>query len=184
MVTFPSAQVQRATGVATVAQQAQVRGRSPMTTVSANPAAVAVSSAATAAPPQLPPSSSVPPPPPLPLPPPRHQPAMTFANATSPAHPVKVRGQATAQGLQLGQAQPQAPPPTIQQSVLPQRLVLTSQAQARLPSKCPSALLPSGFSSFLLSSSSSSSSPPPPLFQSFPEVKLLGTLTMCARIPG
>ncbi|ETE56721.1 E1A-binding protein, partial [Ophiophagus hannah] len=37
MVTFPSAQVQRATGVATVAQQAQVRGRSPMTTVSANP---------------------------------------------------------------------------------------------------------------------------------------------------
>uniref|UniRef100_A0A670ZVC9 E1A binding protein p400 n=1 Tax=Pseudonaja textilis TaxID=8673 RepID=A0A670ZVC9_PSETE len=79
MVTFPSAQVQRATGVATVAQQAQVRGRSPMTTVSA-----------------------------------------------------------TAQGLQLGQAQPQAPPPTIQQSVLPQRLVLTSQAQARLPSKCPS----------------------------------------------
>ncbi|KAM3825855.1 E1A-binding protein p400 isoform 2-T2 [Vipera latastei] len=138
MVPFPSTQVHRATSAATVAQQAQGRGRSPMTTVTASQAAVAVSSAATAAAaPQLqtaPSSSSVPPPPPpLPLPPPRHQPAMTFATATSPAHPVKVRGQATTQGLQLGQAQPQAPPPTIQPSVLPQRLVLTSQAQARLP---------------------------------------------------
>lgn len=36
MVTFPSAQVQRATSAATVAQQTQVRGRSPMTTVSTN----------------------------------------------------------------------------------------------------------------------------------------------------
>ncbi|KAL7978416.1 hypothetical protein Chor_010649, partial [Crotalus horridus] len=140
MVTFPSTQVQRATSAATVAQQGQGRGRSPMTTVTASQAAVAVSSAApAAAAPQLqtaPSSSSAPPPPPpppLPLPPPRHQPAMTFATATSPAHPVKLRGQATTQGLQLGQAQPQAPPPTIQQSVLPQRLVLTSQAQARLP---------------------------------------------------
>ncbi|XP_039188240.1 E1A-binding protein p400 isoform X5 [Crotalus tigris] len=141
MVTFPSTQVQRATSAATVAQPGQGRGRSPMSTVTASQAAVAVSSAApAAAAPQLqtaPSSSSAlpppPPPPPLPLPPPRHQPAMTFATATSPAHPVKLRGQATTQGLQLGQAQPQAPPPTIQQSVLPQRLVLTSQAQARLP---------------------------------------------------
>ncbi|KAM6423496.1 E1A-binding protein p400 isoform 6-T6 [Liasis olivaceus] len=136
MVSFPSTQVQRATCAATVAQQAHVRGRSPMTTVSANQA-VAVSSAAAA--PQLqtaPSSSSAPPlpPPPLPLPPPRHQPAMTFTTATSPAHPVKLRGQASTQGLQLGQAHPPAPSHTIQQSVLPQRLVLTSQAQARLPS--------------------------------------------------
>ncbi|XP_063171780.1 E1A-binding protein p400 isoform X7 [Candoia aspera] len=36
MVSFPSTQVQRATSAAAVAQQAQVRGRSPMGTVSAN----------------------------------------------------------------------------------------------------------------------------------------------------
>lgn len=88
---------------------------------------------------------------------PRHQPAATFTTATSTAHPVKQRGQTTAQASQLGQAQPQPPPHTIQQSVLPQRLVLTSQAQARLPSKWPP------LSRFL-----------PPFY--YNEVKLLGTL--------
>jgi len=84
---------------------------------------------------------------------PRHQPAATFTTATSTANPVKPRGQTS----QLGQAQPQPPSHTVQQSVLPQRLVLTSQAQARLPSKWPP------LSRFL-----------PPLY--YNEVKLLGTL--------
>lgn len=88
---------------------------------------------------------------------PRHQPAATFSTATSAAHPVKPRGQTSAPASQLGQAQPQPPPHTVQQSVLPQRLVLTSQAQARLPSKWPP------LSRFL-----------PPLY--YNEVKLLGTL--------
>ncbi|KAH0625360.1 hypothetical protein JD844_014817 [Phrynosoma platyrhinos] len=121
---FPSVQVQRTATTATVAQQGQVRGRSPMATVSANQAAAVSSSAAsqfqtTQA------SISVPS---------RQHPAVTFTTATSPANPAKQRAQTTAQALQIGQAQPQAPPHTIQQSVLPQRLVLTSQAQARLPS--------------------------------------------------
>ncbi|XP_063000309.1 E1A-binding protein p400 isoform X3 [Elgaria multicarinata webbii] len=118
---FPSAQVQRTVTAATVAQQGQVRGRSPMTAVSANQASAA------AAPQFQPTQSSA-------SAPPRPQPAVTFATATSPAHPAKQRGQSTGQALQLGQAQPQVPPHTVQQSVLPQRLVLTSQAQARLPS--------------------------------------------------
>ncbi|XP_042297477.1 E1A-binding protein p400 isoform X17 [Sceloporus undulatus] len=122
--TFPSVQVQRPATTATVAQQGQVRGRSPMTTVSANQAAAVSSSAAsqfqtTQA------SINVPS---------RQHPAVTFTTATSPANPAKQRAQTTAQALQIGQAQPQAPPHTIQQNVLPQRLVLTSQAQARLPS--------------------------------------------------
>uniref|UniRef100_A0A8D2L7I5 E1A binding protein p400 n=1 Tax=Varanus komodoensis TaxID=61221 RepID=A0A8D2L7I5_VARKO len=109
---FPSTQVQRTTTAATVAQQGQVRGRSPMTAVSANQAAATASSAA----PQFQPAqSSI-------SAPPRPQPAVTFATATSPANPAKQRGQSA------------VPPHTIQQSVLPQRLVLTSQAQARLPS--------------------------------------------------
>uniref|UniRef100_A0A7M4G3K0 E1A binding protein p400 n=1 Tax=Crocodylus porosus TaxID=8502 RepID=A0A7M4G3K0_CROPO len=92
-VVFPSAQVQRTVTTATVTQQGQVRGRSPIATVSANQgkkntaaAQFQTTQASTSAP--------------------RHQPA----------------------------TQPQAPSHTIQQSVLPQRLVLTSQAQARLPS--------------------------------------------------
>uniref|UniRef100_A0A8C3C6U5 E1A binding protein p400 n=1 Tax=Cairina moschata TaxID=8855 RepID=A0A8C3C6U5_CAIMO len=116
-VVFPSTQVQRTVTTATVTQQGQVRGRSPIATVSSNQAAAAqfqTTQASTSAP--------------------RHQPAATFTTATSTAHPVKQRGQTTAQASQLGQAQPQPPPHTIQQSVLPQRLVLTSQAQARLPS--------------------------------------------------
>ncbi|XP_074868460.1 E1A-binding protein p400 isoform X2 [Carettochelys insculpta] len=116
-VVFPSTQVQRTVTTATVTQQGQVRGRSPIATVSANQAAAAqfqTTQASTSAP--------------------RHQPAATFTTATSTANPVKQRGQTTAQASQLGQTQPQAPSHTIQQSVLPQRLVLTSQAQARLPS--------------------------------------------------
>lgn len=66
--------------------------------------------------------------------------APTFATAPSPAHPAKPRVQSAVQALQLGQAPSTH---TIQQSVLPQRLVLTSQAQARLPSKCRHPDLPS-----------------------------------------
>uniref|UniRef100_A0A452I5E4 E1A binding protein p400 n=1 Tax=Gopherus agassizii TaxID=38772 RepID=A0A452I5E4_9SAUR len=119
-VVFPSTQVQRTLTTATLTQQGQVRGRSPIATVSANQGkkAAAAQFQTTQA------STSAP----------RHQPAATFTTATSTANPVKQRGQTTAQALQLGQTQPQAPSHTIQQSVLPQRLVLTSQAQARLPS--------------------------------------------------
>ncbi|XP_048369923.1 E1A-binding protein p400 isoform X5 [Sphaerodactylus townsendi] len=130
---FPSTQVQRTATTATVAQQGQVRGRSPVATVSANQAVAAPQFQTSQA-------SSVSAP--------RQQAAATFATAaSSPAHPAKPRAQTTVQALQLGQAQPQAPAThTIQQSVLPQRLVLTSQAQARLPSKCqrhrPSTSLP------------------------------------------
>uniref|UniRef100_A0A8C3JIW0 E1A-binding protein p400 n=1 Tax=Calidris pygmaea TaxID=425635 RepID=A0A8C3JIW0_9CHAR len=116
-VVFPSTQVQRTVTTATVTQQGQVRGRSPIATVSSNQAAAAqfqTTQASTSAP--------------------RHQPAATFSTATSAALPVKPRGQTSAPASQLGQAQPQPPPHTVQQSVLPQRLVLTSQAQARLPS--------------------------------------------------
>uniref|UniRef100_A0A8U8BNA8 Uncharacterized protein n=1 Tax=Geospiza parvula TaxID=87175 RepID=A0A8U8BNA8_GEOPR len=118
-VVFPSTQVQRTVTTATVTQQGQVRGRSPIATVSSNQAAAAqfqTTQASTSAP--------------------RHQPAATFTTATSAANPVKPRGQSAAPAPQPGQpqAQPQPPPHTIQQSVLPQRLVLTSQAQARLPS--------------------------------------------------
>ncbi|XP_065424621.1 E1A-binding protein p400 isoform X16 [Chrysemys picta bellii] len=119
-VVFPSTQVQRTVTTATVTQQGQVRGRSPIATVSANQGkkAAAAQFQTTQA------STSAP----------RHQPAATFTTATSTANPVKQRGQTTAQASQLGQTQPQGPSHTIQQSVLPQRLVLTSQAQARLPS--------------------------------------------------
>uniref|UniRef100_A0A8C0V3A3 E1A binding protein p400 n=1 Tax=Cyanistes caeruleus TaxID=156563 RepID=A0A8C0V3A3_CYACU len=118
-VVFPSTQVQRTVTTATVTQQGQVRGRSPIATVSSNQAAATqfqTTQASTSAP--------------------RHQPAATFTTATSAANPVKPRGQTSAPAPQPGQPQPQpqVPPHTIQQSVLPQRLVLTSQAQARLPS--------------------------------------------------
>uniref|UniRef100_A0A8D0H1V4 E1A binding protein p400 n=1 Tax=Sphenodon punctatus TaxID=8508 RepID=A0A8D0H1V4_SPHPU len=101
-VVFPSTQLQRTVTTATVTQQGQVRGRSPIATVSANQGkkAAAAQFQTTQA------SASAP----------RHLPAATFTTATSTANPVKQRGQSTAQ------------------SVLPQRLVLTSQAQARLPS--------------------------------------------------
>uniref|UniRef100_A0A8C3SZM3 E1A-binding protein p400 n=1 Tax=Chelydra serpentina TaxID=8475 RepID=A0A8C3SZM3_CHESE len=98
-VVFPSTQVQRTVTTATVTQQGQVRGRSPIATVSANQGKKGITTQA---------STSAP----------RHQPAATFTTATSTANPVKQRGQTTAQASH----------------VLPQRLVLTSQAQARLPS--------------------------------------------------
>lgn len=78
---------------------------------------------------------------------PRHQPASASSTAASPAHPAKLRAQTTAQASTPGQPppQPQAPSHAAGQSALPQRLVLTSQAQARLPSKWPhlSRFLPS-----------------------------------------
>ncbi|XP_074155978.1 E1A-binding protein p400-like [Sminthopsis crassicaudata] len=113
-VVFPSPQIQRM--VPTVPRsQPQVRGRSPIVDQAA-----AAQFQTTQAPPGAP----------------RRQPAATFTTATSTANPVKQRGQNSAQASQLGQPQPQpqVPSHTIQQSVLPQRLVLTSQAQARLPS--------------------------------------------------
>ncbi|KAK2522737.1 Ep400 [Columba guinea] len=115
-VVFPSTQVQRTVATATVTQQGQVRGRSPIATVSSSQAAAAqfqTTQASTSAP--------------------RHQPAATFSTATSAASPGKARGQTSAQAP-LGQAQPAAPPQPGPHAVLPQRLVLTSQAQARLPS--------------------------------------------------
>uniref|UniRef100_A0A8C5XAF6 E1A binding protein p400 n=1 Tax=Malurus cyaneus samueli TaxID=2593467 RepID=A0A8C5XAF6_9PASS len=122
-VVFPSTQVQRTVTTATVTQQGQVRGRSPIATVSSNQGKAAAAQFQTT---QA--STSAP----------RHQPAATFTTATSAANPVKPRGQTSAPAPQPGQPQPQPqpqpPPHTIQQSVLPQRLVLTSQAQARLPS--------------------------------------------------
>ncbi|XP_028905954.1 E1A-binding protein p400 isoform X5 [Ornithorhynchus anatinus] len=121
-VAFPSSQASRSvtTTAATVSPQGQVRGRSPIATFSANQ-----DTKAAAAPFQTSQASTSAP---------RPQPTATFSTATSTANPVKQRGQITTQASQLGQTQPQAPSHTIQQSVLPQRLVLTSQAQARLPS--------------------------------------------------
>ncbi|XP_027700007.1 E1A-binding protein p400-like isoform X7 [Vombatus ursinus] len=114
-VVFPSPQIQRTLTTAAGTQPGQGRGRSPIVDQAAA-AQFQTSQAPTSAP--------------------GHQPAATFTTATSTANPVKQRGQNSAQASQLGQTkpQPQAPSHTIQQSVLPQRLVLTSQAQARLPS--------------------------------------------------
>ena len=70
---------------------------------------------------------------------PRHQPTSTFSTAPSPAHPAKLRAQTTVPASAPGppQPQPQAPSHPAGQSALPQGLVLTSQAQARLPRKWP-----------------------------------------------
>ncbi|XP_069476164.1 E1A-binding protein p400 isoform X2 [Ambystoma mexicanum] len=115
-VTLPSPPLTRTvtTTTATVTQQTQVRGRPPVATASANPAPANV----------LPSSQAS-------ISAPRFQPAPTVTTAANLATPVKVLGTL---GTQPGQTQPQVPPHTVQQSVLPQRLVLTSQAQARLPS--------------------------------------------------
>ncbi|XP_026980981.1 E1A-binding protein p400 isoform X2 [Sagmatias obliquidens] len=122
-VAFPSTHPPRtATPTATATPQGHVRGRPPIATFSANPDAKApatpfqTSQASTGAP--------------------RHQPASTFSTAPSPAHPVKLRAQTTAPASTPGppQPQPQAPSHPAGQSALPQGLVLTSQAQARLPS--------------------------------------------------
>nr|XP_033810054.1 E1A-binding protein p400 isoform X3 [Geotrypetes seraphini] len=121
-VVFPSTTAQRtvATTTATVAQPGQVRGRLPISTASANS-----STKATAVLFQTSQASSGAS---------RQQPSATFTTATNTANPVKQLGQSSTLASQLGSSQPQAPSHTSQQSVLPQRLVLTSQAQARLPS--------------------------------------------------
>ncbi|XP_029475223.1 E1A-binding protein p400 isoform X3 [Rhinatrema bivittatum] len=118
-VVFPSTTAQRTvtTTTASVAPQGQVRGRLPIATASANSASATPFQTSQA-------SSGVP----------RQQSAATFATAANTANPVKQPGQSSTPASQLGSAQPPAPSHTNQQSVLPQRLVLTSQAQARLPS--------------------------------------------------
>jgi hypothetical protein len=70
---------------------------------------------------------------------PRHQPASTSSTAAGPPHPAKLRAQTAAQASAPGPPPPppQAPSLAAGQSAPPQRLVLTSQAQARLPSKWP-----------------------------------------------
>ncbi|XP_069922364.1 E1A-binding protein p400 isoform X16 [Oryctolagus cuniculus] len=124
-VAFPSTHPPRtaASTAATAAPQGQLRGRPPVATFSANPdvkAAAAPFQSSQAS------SSAA-----------RHQPASTFSTAASPAHPAKLRAQTTAQASAPGPPppQPQAPAHAAGQSPLPQRLVLTSQAQARLPSR-------------------------------------------------
>ncbi|XP_064128074.1 E1A-binding protein p400 isoform X2 [Loxodonta africana] len=119
-VAFPSTHPPRTAtpAVAPAAPQGQVRGRPPIATFSANPDAKAA--AAQCQPPQA--SSSAP----------RHQPATTFTSAASAAHPASLRGPASAPAP--GPSPSPAPAHTAPQSALPPRLVLTAQAQARLPS--------------------------------------------------
>ncbi|XP_058850548.1 E1A-binding protein p400-like isoform X2 [Acipenser ruthenus] len=149
-VAFPGSPPQRTptttTTAATVSQQGQVRGKSPVTTVPATQAAgtpfqptqTTTTTTTTAS------SVSTPPTP--------GQQTVTSAasvsgSTTSSTSTVSKALSSPAGGAvpQLGQTAPvpvsrpaqvtpQAPAHTMQQSVLPQRLVLTSQAQARLPS--------------------------------------------------
>ncbi|XP_041084686.1 E1A-binding protein p400-like, partial [Polyodon spathula] len=146
-VAFPGSQPQRTptTTTATVPQQGQVRGKSPVATVPATQAAgtpfqttLTTTTTTTAS------SVSTPPTP--------GQQTVTSAasvsgGTTSSTSTVSKALSSPAGGAlpQLGQTAPvpvsrpaqvtpQAPAHTMQQSVLPQRLVLTSQAQARLPS--------------------------------------------------
>ncbi|XP_040843097.1 E1A-binding protein p400 [Ochotona curzoniae] len=107
---------------ATAAPQGPQRGRPAIATFSANPDAKAAAAPFQSS--QASCSAA------------RHQPASTFSTSASPAHPAKLRAQSTAQASAPGppQPQPQAPALAAGQSPLPQRLVLTSQAQARLPS--------------------------------------------------
>ncbi|XP_053785012.1 E1A-binding protein p400 isoform X5 [Desmodus rotundus] len=123
-VAFPSTHPPRTatSAAATATPQGHVRGRPPVATFSANP-----DSKAAAAPLQ---TSQAP------TGAPRPQAASTCSAAPSPAHPAKLRAQTAAQASTLGppQPQPQAPSHLAGQSTLPQGLLLTSQAQARLPS--------------------------------------------------
>ncbi|MGH0169164.1 UNVERIFIED_CONTAM: hypothetical protein FKN15_056001 [Acipenser sinensis] len=149
-VAFPGSPPQRTpttttTAAATVSQQGQVRGKSPVSTVPATQAAgtpfqttqTTTTTTTTAS------SVSTPPTP--------GQQTVTSAasvsgGTTSSTSTVSKALSSPAGGAvpQLGQTAPvpvsrpaqitpQAPAHTMQQSVLPQRLVLTSQAQARLP---------------------------------------------------
>ncbi|KAM6156071.1 E1A-binding protein p400 [Rhynchocyon petersi] len=124
-VAFPSTHPPRTAMPAaapTTAPQGQVRGRPPIATFSANPDAKAAAAQC-----QPPPASSSAP---------RQQPTATFTSAASAAHPASLRGPTTAPAPAPGPPPPPAPAPghTTPQSALPPRLVLTAQAQARLPS--------------------------------------------------
>ncbi|XP_058547524.1 E1A-binding protein p400 isoform X2 [Neofelis nebulosa] len=112
-VAFPSMHPPRtaASAAATAAPQGHVRGRPPIATFSANPDAKVA-----AAPFQTSQASAGAPRPP----------ASTSSAAPSAAHPAKPRAPPP--------PPPQAPPHPAGQSALPPGLVLTSQAQARLPS--------------------------------------------------
>uniref|UniRef100_A0A452SEL2 E1A binding protein p400 n=1 Tax=Ursus americanus TaxID=9643 RepID=A0A452SEL2_URSAM len=115
-VAFPSTHPTRtaASGTATATPQGHVRGRPPIATFSANPDAKVA-----AAPFQTSQASTG-------APAPRQPPASTSSAAPSPAHPAKPRAPPPPPS--------QAPSHPAGQSALPQGLVLTSQAQARLPS--------------------------------------------------
>ncbi|XP_023576411.1 E1A-binding protein p400 isoform X3 [Octodon degus] len=123
-VAFPSTHPPRTANVnaTAAAPQGPVRGRPPIATFSANP-----DMKAAAAPFQTSQASASAP---------RHQPASTSSTATGPAHPARLRAQTAAQASAAGPPPPppQAPSLAAGQSAPPQRLVLTSQAQARLPS--------------------------------------------------
>ncbi|XP_036777782.2 E1A-binding protein p400 isoform X25 [Manis pentadactyla] len=120
---FPSTHPPRTatSAPATATPQGHVRGRPPIATFSANPDAKAAAAPFQTS--QAPTGA------------PRHQPASTCSAAPSPAHPVKLRAQTSAPASTPG---PPQPPPQAShpagQSTLPQGLVLTSQAHARLPS--------------------------------------------------
>lgn len=123
-VAFPSTHPPRManTNTSTATPQGQVRGRPPIATFSANP-----DTKAAAAPFQNSQAS---------VGAPRHQPTSTSSTAAGPAHPSKLRAQTAVQASTPGPPlpPPQAPSLVAGQSAPPQRLVLTSQAQARLPS--------------------------------------------------
>ncbi|XP_006901062.1 PREDICTED: E1A-binding protein p400 [Elephantulus edwardii] len=124
-VAFPSTHPPRtATPAAapTTTPQGQVRGRPPIATFSANPDAKAAATQC-----QPPPASSSAP---------RQQPTATFTSTASAAHPASLRGPTSAPASTPGPPLPPAPAPAhnTPQSALPPRLVLTAQAQARLPS--------------------------------------------------
>ncbi|XP_045881876.1 E1A-binding protein p400 isoform X8 [Meles meles] len=115
-VAFPSTHPPRtaASAAATATPQGHVRGRPPVATFSANPDAKVA-----AAPFQSSQASAG-------APTPRQPPASTSGAAPAPAHPAKPRAPPP--------PPPPGPPHPAGPSALPQGLVLTSQAQARLPS--------------------------------------------------
>ncbi|MGH0114679.1 UNVERIFIED_CONTAM: hypothetical protein FKN15_033996 [Acipenser sinensis] len=149
-VAFPGSPPQRTpttttTAAATVSQQGQVRGKSPVSTVPATQAAgtpfqttqttTTTTTASSVSTPPTPGQQTV------------TSAASVSGGTTSSTSTVSKALSSPAGGAvpQLGQTAPvpvsrpaqitpQAPAHTMQQSVLPQRLVLTSQAQARLPS--------------------------------------------------
>ncbi|XP_019524477.1 PREDICTED: E1A-binding protein p400 isoform X3 [Hipposideros armiger] len=122
-VAFPSSHPPRtaASTAATATPQGHVRGRPPIATFSANPDAKAAAAPFQTS--QAPTGA------------PRPQAASTFSTAASPAHPAKLRAQAAAPASTPGPPPPQPQAPShAGQGTVPQGLLLTSQAQARLPS--------------------------------------------------